>query len=341
MMRKQVLVAGIAAYLAHKLLAYAIKTRRSSNLRDIANTKRQERDASVGAAIEEHGLSEPLTPREHSLIALSATELLSKMRDGSCTCVEITRAFIKIAATRGMALGHIAEERFADALRDAAAVDEARASKAGDGSGEDEVPLYGLPISVKDQFNMAGYDSTCGLAVRCGRPAAVDGALVSVLRKAGAIPFVRTNVPQALLLPETGNAVWGVAQNPYNVARTTGGSSGGEGGILALGGSPCGLGTDIGGSLRIPAHNCGVCALKPTAARLTKLGLAVPRLRDVSGQDAVKSTAGPMARCVAVSCDKHWRWVVVEHCASVCWCLQHALSPSTCSLFFHRAIAGS
>lgn len=96
---------------------------------------------------------------------------------------------------------------------------------------------------------------------------------MELLRDAGAIPFVRSNVPQALMLPETDNNVWGRTSNPWDVSRSVGGSSGGEGGLIAFGASPLGIGTDIGGSIRNPAHVCGIVGLKPTPHRISHQGV--------------------------------------------------------------------
>ena len=116
--------------------------------------------------------------------------------------------------------------------------------------------LDGVPVSIKDQFVQRGADSTCGLAAHVFDPAEADGVLVELLRDAGAIPFVRTNVPQALLLPESDNAVYGRTDNPYDRMRTPGGSSGGEGALIAARGSVLGIGTDIGGSIVCARLGC-------------------------------------------------------------------------------------
>jgi Asp-tRNA(Asn)/Glu-tRNA(Gln) amidotransferase A subunit family amidase len=130
-------------------------------------------------------------------------------------------------------------------------------------------------------------------------PSVEDSILVSLLKSAGAIPFCRSNVPQCLMLPESDNAIWGTSANPWHRGRTPGGSSGGEAALVAARASPLGIGTDIGGSIRIPAHCCGVYGFKPTPARISSRGIAVPRPGGVSGQIAVKSVAGPIARCVS------------------------------------------
>jgi Asp-tRNA(Asn)/Glu-tRNA(Gln) amidotransferase A subunit family amidase len=127
-----------------------------------------------------------------------------------------------------------------------------------------------------------------------GNPSLRDGVIVKVLKDAGAVPFVKTNVPQTLLAFECGNPVFGVTRNPYNGERTCGGSSGGEAALLASDASPIGIGSDVGGSLRIPAHFSGCFGLKPCLGRFPGSGVMPPN----PGFDAIKSTLGPMGRSV-------------------------------------------
>ncbi|KAH8919334.1 general amidase [Atractiella rhizophila] len=152
--------------------------------------------------------------------------------------------------------------------------------------------LWGVPISLKDQFEVEGKECTMGYASWIGRISPKDSTLVTLLKEAGAILYCRTNVPQTLMWGETDNYVFGRTDNPRNRTLTAGGSSGGEGALLALGGSPGGFGTDIGGSVRIPAVFNHLFSLRPT----TRI---IP-YRDVSntllGMESVESTIGPMAR---------------------------------------------
>lgn len=145
---------------------------------------------------------------------------------------------------------------------------------------------------------MAGEVSTCGMSVRVGLPVAADSPIVAALRAAGAIPFVKGNIPQSLMVPESDNAVFGQACNPFNPERTPGGSSGGDAGLIAARCAPFGIGTDIGGSIRIPAHFCGIYGFKATPGRMSRHGNSIPRLDNRSGQEKVLSVAGPMARSV-------------------------------------------
>ncbi|CAI2349022.1 unnamed protein product [Caenorhabditis sp. 36 PRJEB53466] len=128
-------------------------------------------------------------------------------------------------------------------------------------------PLYGLPFSVKSNFFMKGYDVTCGLAKLLNQPKETTCPFVLHLQELGAVPFVLTNVPQGLLSYVSSNPLYGTTKNPWDLTRTPGGSSGGEAALLAAGGAAFGIGSDLAGSLRIPAAFCGLVTLKPTQAR--------------------------------------------------------------------------
>uniref|UniRef100_A0A663M7B0 Fatty-acid amide hydrolase 1 n=1 Tax=Athene cunicularia TaxID=194338 RepID=A0A663M7B0_ATHCN len=154
--------------------------------------------------------------------------------------------------------------------------------------------LYGIPISIKDHIGHKGHLSTCGLVQRLGTVVQEDSVLVKVLKRQGAIPFAMTNVPQSLFNYDCSNPVFGQTLNPFNHQKSPGGSSGGEGALIAGGGSILGIGSDIGGSIRLPSSFCGLCGLKPTAERLSLSGASGP----VSGILAVPCALGPMARDV-------------------------------------------
>ena len=172
------------------------------------------------------------------------------------------------------------------------------AAKAADqGTPQDGQALYGVPVTVKECFDVLGTASTAGLVGWASKLQTDDAELVRRLRGAGAIVTAKTNVPQLLLYAESDNPLYGRTNNPWDLARTPGGSSGGEAALVAAFGSPLGLGTDFGGSIRVPAHFSGVCGLRATPGRLSMAGTAdqvlfgnVPTLPD---------SAGPIARTVA------------------------------------------
>uniref|UniRef100_A0A8D2B1P1 Fatty-acid amide hydrolase 1 n=1 Tax=Sciurus vulgaris TaxID=55149 RepID=A0A8D2B1P1_SCIVU len=154
--------------------------------------------------------------------------------------------------------------------------------------------LYGVPVSLKECFSYKGQDSTLGLSLNEGVPAECDCVVVQVLKLQGAVPFVHTNIPQSMFSYDCSNPLFGKTLNPWKSSKSSGGSSGGEGALIGSGGSPLGLGTDIGGSIRFPSAFCGICGLKPTGNRLSKSGLK----GCVYGQVAVQLSVGPMARDV-------------------------------------------
>uniref|UniRef100_A0A8D0EH62 Fatty-acid amide hydrolase 1 n=1 Tax=Strix occidentalis caurina TaxID=311401 RepID=A0A8D0EH62_STROC len=157
--------------------------------------------------------------------------------------------------------------------------------------------LYGVPVSIKDSIDCEvppGHDSTLGFIKNLNKPATEDSVVVQVLKRQGAIPFVKTNVPQSLISYDCKNLIFGQTFNPLLYTRSPGGSSGGEGALVGGGGSILGFGTDVGGSLRFPAAFCGICTLKPTGNRLSKKGI----ISGVLGQKAVVAAVGPMAKDV-------------------------------------------
>jgi len=154
--------------------------------------------------------------------------------------------------------------------------------------------LHGLPITVKDQFNVRGLDTTITYTSLCSQPATSQSALITVLESLGAIVIAKTTVPQSLMWCETASPLFGLTTNPRNRTFTPGGSSGGEAVLLAMGGSPLGWGTDIGGSIRIPSAMMGIAGFKPSSARLPYAGTAV----STAGQEHVPSSIGPMAMTV-------------------------------------------
>ncbi|KAM6455743.1 vitamin D3 hydroxylase-associated protein-like isoform 1-T1 [Liasis olivaceus] len=154
--------------------------------------------------------------------------------------------------------------------------------------------LYGIPVSLKDHIGYKGHISTCGLVQYLGKVEAEDSVIVKVLKKQGAIPFVKTNIPQSMINYDCSNLIFGPTVNPLNHKKSPGGSSGGEGALIAGGGSILGFGTDVAGSIRLPSSFCGLCGLKPTGSRLSILGLASP----IAGMKSVTATIGPMAKDV-------------------------------------------
>jgi Asp-tRNA(Asn)/Glu-tRNA(Gln) amidotransferase A subunit family amidase len=155
-------------------------------------------------------------------------------------------------------------------------------------------PLHGVPISIKSSIDVAGLRTECGSRLRKGIVAHEDAPLVARLRAAGAIVLGNTNVPEFLMAYETDNLLYGRTNSPWDLERTPGGSSGGEAAAIAAGCSAGGIGSDGGGSVRIPAHYSGICGLKPTPGRIPCTG----HYPDSAGPFAQLGVVGPMARTV-------------------------------------------
>ncbi|MEJ2247036.1 MAG: amidase [Acidobacteriota bacterium] len=155
--------------------------------------------------------------------------------------------------------------------------------------------LHGIPMTIKDSFETAGMISTGGTKGRATFEPDQDATAVARLRGAGAILLGKTNTPELTLAGETDNFVYGRTNNPYDLSRTPGGSSGGPAAIVASGGSPLDLGSDTAGSIRIPAHYCGIAGIKPTSGRVSRTGHIISF--DMGALDAL-TQIGPMARFV-------------------------------------------
>jgi Asp-tRNA(Asn)/Glu-tRNA(Gln) amidotransferase A subunit family amidase len=155
--------------------------------------------------------------------------------------------------------------------------------------------LHGVPISMKSSMDVAGWACECGSQLRKGYIAPEDATLVKRLRAAGAILLGSTNVPEFLMAYETDNSLYGRTNSPWDLARTPGGSSGGEAAAIAAGCSAGGVGSDGGGSVRIPAHFSGICGLKPTPGRVPATG----HFPASAGPFAQLGVVGPMARTIA------------------------------------------
>lgn len=152
--------------------------------------------------------------------------------------------------------------------------------------------LAGIPISLKDTLNVKGFDSSVGYSSNTFQPVPVDGIVVQLLKEAGAVPFVKTNIPTSLLSFESTNDVWGRTTNPHNSKYSPGGSTGGESALLAFGGSRIGIGSDVAGSVRAPAHFSGCYSIRCSTGRWPKLGAKT----SMPGQEGILAVFSPMAR---------------------------------------------
>lgn len=233
-----------------------------------------------------------LTEREkHITQDYDATALLEKLAAGEFSSVDVTTAFCKRAAIAQQLTCCLTEMFFDKALARAKQLDEILAR-----TGTTTGPLHGLPISVKESFNVPGVPTTLGFVGFLDRPpASTSSALVEILHNAGAVLYVKTNVPQTMMTPDSHNNVFGRVLNPHNRSLTAGGSSGGEGALVAMRGSILGVGTDIAGSIRIPALCCGVFGFKPTASRVPYAGQTSAGR---SGMTGILPSAGPLCHSI-------------------------------------------
>jgi amidase len=211
----------------------------------------------------------------------SATTLARRIRERELSAEEVVWAYlrrIEVINPRLNALVQLAGER---------AVQDARAADAALAHGPPMGALHGVPFTVKDWIDAAGLPCTGGDPKFRTRVPAEDATVVARMRQAGAILLGKTNVMVE-------NSVYGRTNNPYNLAYSTTGSSSGEAALIAAGGSPLGLGSDSGGSIRQPAHACGICGLKPTTGRVPLTG----HFPFISAMNDPRTTIGPMARFV-------------------------------------------
>ena len=204
------------------------------------------------------------------IIYSSAVALARAIRAKQVSSEEVVNAYLKRMRAVNPKLNAVVQE-IADT-----ACEQARAADAAVARGDLIGPLHGVPMTIKDTLDTAGVISTAGTQGRAAFVPEEDATAVARMRSAGAILLGKTNVPELALAPETDNLVYGRTNNPYDLSRSPGGSSGGEASIIAAGGSPIGLGSDCGGSIRIPAHFCGLAGIKPTAGRVSRTGHSPP-----------------------------------------------------------------
>lgn len=217
----------------------------------------------------------------------SAIAMANMIRRRDICSAELITAHLKQIQEVNPSINAITDLLADSALLQAEAAD--RMLAAGDACG----PLHGVPFSIKDSIDVEGRTTTAGTIGRKNSPPALqDATLVQRLRSAGGVPIAKTNLADLLFAFETDNLIFGRSNNPYDLSRTPGGSSGGESALIAACGSPLGLGSDSAGSVRLPAHFCGIASIKPTQGRLPRTGHVPP----AGGWIANLWQVGPMAR---------------------------------------------
>jgi len=223
------------------------------------------------------------------LTFLSAVSMAEQIRQKKLSPVELVEAHLARIEKLNPKLNAFVQLDVKGARR------EARAAEESVTRGEKLGPLHGIPISIKSSVEITGMKCEAGSKLRAGFVAPKDAPLVSRLRKAGAIILGTTNTPELLMAWETDNLLYGRTNNPWDLSRTSGGSSGGEAAAIAAGCSAGGVGSDGGGSIRVPAHFSGICGLKPTPGRIPATG----HFPTSVGPFALIGVVGPMARTVS------------------------------------------
>jgi fatty acid amide hydrolase len=221
-----------------------------------------------------------------AVLRLSAVELARQIAAGELSATEVCELYLARIDALNPQLNAIIFSFADEARATAAAIDAARRR------GEQLGPLAGVPITVKDSFDVVGAPTTIGIGRRRGLKCTTEGPVVERLRRAGAVIVGKTNVPQIMLMYETDNRCFGRTPHPENAERSSGGSSGGEAAAVAGRFAAVGLGSDILGSIRQPAHSCGVHGFKPTMHRTSMIG----SLNALRGMEGIISQAGPLAR---------------------------------------------
>ncbi|RAO69365.1 uncharacterized protein BHQ10_005377 [Talaromyces amestolkiae] len=226
-----------------------------------------------------------LTPREIEITETAPEILVQKLATGEWKCVEVTNSFLRRAGLAQRLVNCVTELMPEEALERAKYLDDYLAKH-----GKPIGPLHGLPVSIKEHLPMKGRTINCGYVAWWGRISEVTYSGTEVLYNAGAVLYVRTTQPQSLMHLATSSNLYGETVCPYNRQLTSGGSSGGEGALIGMRGSAVGIGTDIGGSIRSPAANCGIYGLRPTSSRFP-----YDKFAAAHGPQGIPAVAGPLS----------------------------------------------
>ena len=223
-----------------------------------------------------------------NIIFASATSLARAIRNKEVSSQEVVEAYLQRIEAVNPQLNAVVQLCADTARKQARAVDDALAQ------GDIKGPLHGVPFTLKDNIEAAGVICTGGTQGLTHYVPEKDATVVARMKAAGGILLGKTNLPEFCQAYESNNVVYGRTNNPYDLSRTSGGSSGGESALIAAGGSPLGLGTDGGGSIRWPAHCCGLAGIKPTTGRMPRTGHVPP----LGGVLDSFWQGGPLARFV-------------------------------------------
>lgn len=276
---KRFLLGIIVAYSAFKCTEWLLRKIKSMKM------QRTARAALAAKLAKTYEIPEISSETKAHILSLKAYELSAALSSNSLKIEEVLYTYIERAYILGRKFNLSAEELFEDAL--------SRLKTLPKG------PLYGVPISIKDFLHQENCHTSAGLVHLLANISSADSYAVSALREAGAVPFIRGSTMQMLWWYETNNNIYGTAQNPWDPKRTTGGSSGGDAGMVSAGAAVLAIGTDTGGSVRIPSAFCGVYGFRPTSTRVSASDCVAMHPSMIPPSEfIVKSTFGPIGRCV-------------------------------------------
>jgi fatty acid amide hydrolase len=293
---KMASITAISAFAILYLLKLISRRVRHYKWLRVASRGRKERNDEISKFLSKY--SNEITDGEiEKIISMDVTKLAMSIKKREVTSYNAVLAYILRSATVGKTLNLIANINYSSALKMAAEADEKIEQHIRNGKNLSELPaLIGVPISIKDHLNIKGIPNTIGFVSMHSNKRDYHSLIVKILMQHGAIPFVCSNIPEGMLSIDSSNYLWGNAENPWNRSKVVGGSSGGEAGLVASRCSPLGIGSDIGGSIRIPSAFCGVYGFKPTSSRISKMGITSNNGKDYSGFNVIDLSLGPICR---------------------------------------------
>ncbi|KAF1758286.1 hypothetical protein GCK72_014744 [Caenorhabditis remanei] len=277
------LILGASAYYCH------FQLKRRKIVERLEKVVQRKRDDILKNIEEARRISDKLDSKRRDYIGnLDFEQLKEELQTGSVTCVEAVRTYFHKAIlahekTNAVTCFILEAEQQAEELDEKAKLPSFV-----------KPPMFGIPLSLKECLKVKGYDTTRGFVQDAYRPSTEDSIQIEHYKKLGLIPFCQTNVPQSLLSYNCSNPLFGTTTNPFDSTRTCGGSSGGEGALIGAKGSLIGIGTDVGGSVRIPCHFTGIAGIKPSKMRFAHRGGGT----SVPGKPLVDANEGIMAQNV-------------------------------------------
>ncbi|GMT03842.1 hypothetical protein PENTCL1PPCAC_26016, partial [Pristionchus entomophagus] len=282
------LLLGLAAWFVYKRQPRA---KRVAHLTEKIAQRRNEREESLKWARQE--MEKVPEERRKEIGEMDFKQLLASLHSGDVSSLEAVSTYLGLSLSAHEKTNCVTMY-IKESIEQAKALDERRKN------GDKLSPLFGLPVSIKESIGVKGTDKTWGYASSIHFPSSIDAPTVEMLKELGAVPFVKTNVPLSLLSYTCGNEIYGWTENPHRAGRTPGGSTGGEAALIGAGGSLLGIGSDVGGSIRIPAHYAGIAGVKPSSPRLSLMGIDEGYQGPVRGRGRplIEANEGPMAESI-------------------------------------------